>query len=352
MKVGFLHMGPAASGVRRYGCLLAAELRRQGVDVIEAEAASAPTTLGPGGVRYLTDRLADAHVVHMQHRPGAWGGGVAGLTRIAAFLRVLRRPIVVTIHDLYGPPGQARAMAKRELAMVVRGSAAVLVCSESERSRLAGLRTRVLAQVIPHFVETRHVADRRVARQRLGLEGARVLTVLGFIHPRKGHGLLLDALELLPPDHVAVFAGGPPARGDDYANHLMRLAQQRGLGDRVRLTGFLPEAELNDYLAATDLAICPFERVSASGSLSTWIGARRPILATDLPLLDEYRALEPTAIRTFAPRTPEALAVAVAGLALDAAPQHRQALDRLAQRLSLTRVARSHRAVYEAVARP
>jgi len=89
------------------------------------------------------------------------------------------------------------------------------------------------------------------------------------------------------------------------------LAQALGVADRFRITGYLPEHELNRYLAATSLAVCPFRDASASASLSTWISAARPILASSLPLIAEYNALEPDAIRTFHPYTAASLADAI-----------------------------------------
>ena len=50
---------------------------------------------------------------------------------------------------------------------------------------------------------------------------------------------------------------------------------------------------------------------SASASLSTWISAARPILASSLPLIAEYNALEPDAIHTFDPYTAASLADAI-----------------------------------------
>ncbi len=67
------------------------------------------------------------------------------------------------------------------------------------------------------------------------------------------------------------------------------------MGDRVRITGYVDEDTLNQYLAATDVAVCPFREATASGSLSTWIAAGRPLVVSDLPLFAPYRAAAPEA---------------------------------------------------------
>ena len=190
-----------------------------------------------------------------------------------------------------------------------RQASALFVSSEEECRRLEPPHSRV--RVIPHCVERRELTESaEEARSALGLRGRRVVTLLGFIHERKGHRLLIEALAALPSDVVAIAAGGH-APASALIPSLLALAQARGVADRFRITGYLPEHELNRYLAATSLAVCPFRDVSASGSLSTWISAARPILASSLPLIAEYNALEPDAIRTFHPYTAASLADAI-----------------------------------------
>ena len=74
-----------------------------------------------------------------------------------------------------------------------------------------------------------------------------------------------------------------------------------GVADRVRFLGYLPEAELEQVLVATDVALCPFRTMSASGALATWISAGRPIVTSDLAPIRELMALAPGALHPFAP---------------------------------------------------
>ena len=73
------------------------------------------------------------------------------------------------------------------------------------------------------------------------------------------------------------------------------------MADRVRFLGYLPEDELESVLAATDVALCPFERMSASGALATWFSAGRPIVASDLAPFRELKAMQPGALHIFRP---------------------------------------------------
>jgi len=152
-------------------------------------------------------------------------------------------------------------------------------------------------------------------------------------------------MPLLPPDVVVMLAGEPVVEGA-AARELHDLTSRHG--DRVRVTGYLPEPELETYLAATDLAVCPFVDMSGSGSLSTWISAGRPILASDLPQIAEYNEVAPGAISTFAPYTPTALASRVSELLQADAGERTQAVARLADVLKIPRMFERHVDVYSA----
>jgi glycosyltransferase involved in cell wall biosynthesis len=210
----------------------------------------------------------------------------------------------------------------------------VFVCSNEERARLAPVDPNV--HVIPMFVEPRSLNHTRdEARAALGLTGKRVVTLLGFVHGRKGHRLLIEALTYLPRDFMVVFAGGAVKPDSTVISDLLTLAEARDVGQRLRVTGYLSEDRLNQYLAATDLAVCPFKDVSASASLSTWLSAGRRILASDLPLISEYNAMEPGAIRTFSQHTPEALASGILAAFETEGEADSQAIGRLRDRLLL-----------------
>ena len=205
-------------------------------------------------------------------------------------------------------------------------------------------------RVIPHFVEDRaRLPAAATAKRALGLSDGPVVTLLGFIHERKGHRLLVDALADMPAV-TAVFAGLASPADESFLADLLCRARRLGVSDRLRVTGYLDEPTLEQYLAATDVAVCPFTSASASGSLSTWISARRPIVASDLPLVRDYNGLVPEAIHVFAPVTAAALAAAV-NRVIDEPSHDVGRLDCLAAALSPQTVARLHAAEYAASAR-
>ncbi len=189
----------------------------------------------------------------------------------------------------------------------------VVLCTEEEKRRLGKLVDAKKIAVIPHFVKE-IVANKtpELARKKLGLENIKTVTLLGFISPYKGHQLVVEALPYLPPDVQVIFAGGSGiGESNKFVNELLELAKVKKLDHRLRVTGYLDDEELTHYMLATDLAICPFYDISASGSLSTWISAARPILTSNIPQISEYNRLQPDAIKIFHPYTPIALAEAI-----------------------------------------
>lgn len=367
MIIGYVHVGAPEHGVSRYGRLLAAEARnRRELHVIECEIELT------GEPKIDRRRAADAgrqlsgvDVIHLQYNNqltgSVWGPRWRQLLHLRAFARAARAPVVATLHDVYAMPRtrwlsrlrhpwkefrRTRRVAPQvtTLRWLQHRASRVLVCSEEERARL-GRRVDPV-RVIPHFVEVRDSLSARDAKEALGLAGKRVVTLLGYIHRRKGHDLLVDALAALPEDVIAIFAGTSPKPDSPFVRELLAHIRAAGVGHRVRITGFLPDDQLDRYLAATDLGVCPFSTLSASGSLSTWISVLRPIVANDLPQIAEYNALQPGAIRTFRPYTAPALAEAL-GAALEAGTQDvADALVRLRARLLLPSVFDRHLEAY------
>lgn len=395
MRIGYLHLGPPGHGVPRLGLILAAEARkRASLSVVETQV----TLTG----KWREDRakiiaaarqLSRTDVVHLQYNSqrekSVWGRRWRQLYHLRLFVSVCRRPFVVQVSDFYprhSPvvllrlgmhqlPGMARAVLTRvfrgsppvdnangrpsvfgkevkntfgpvgsTIRWLARHARVMIVCSEEEQRRLSAFVGGAKTRMIFLFAEERSLpvsADE--AKASLELSGRTVVTLLGFVHPRKGHKLLLEALAELPADYVVVFAGR--AREEQTKQDVLAFARDRGVEHRMRLTGYLPEEELEQYLAATDLAVCPFETAAASSSINTWISVARPILASDLPLIAEYNRFEPGAIRTFTPYTASALARAIRET-IEAGDVSLARVIRLRERVTISEIFSEHLDTY------
>jgi glycosyltransferase involved in cell wall biosynthesis len=352
-SIGFVHLGRPESGVRRYGQHIADAVREHGgVMVLEAEAGrvdEGATELGE-----VAAELADAQVVILQWNRRGWGTRGRSLVRLARFRRACRSALVVTLHDIFDRHGLRQRWLQPEawsLRYLGRAADRVVVHSQVEVERLRGLIPPDRIAVIPHFVERRVLPlDSSAARQRLGLADRRIVTLLGFVYGRKGHRYAVEAVPSLPEDVIMVYAGGPVA-GRSFVHDLATSkARELGLGDRFRITGYLSEDELETWLAATHLAILPFTDLSASGSLSSWIAAGKPMLVSDLPGFREYAERAPGALRVFSPNEPAALAAAIRNALDGSLPDPDPAVRALAEELTLERTAQRYLAVAEEAA--
>lgn len=322
LNVGLLHLGIPAHGVRRYGRILAAELTRlPGVSVLEHEvtltATGLPATRSAlGAVR----ALASANVTIVPYcRNGLWSPTRARIAQLLAVHAGLARRTVAVLHDVYSPGGRRQT---EWWAVAVNGTlpGAVVLHGEHDRRALAGLPGIGRAVVIPHFIEQRPAIERGAARERLAADPRkRVIGMIGWIHPRKNYELAIRSLALLDDQVELWLVGGTPGADQTYLRGVLRLAAQLGVDRRVLVTGYVSERELEWRLAALDLGLCPYHDASASGSMSTLLSARRPVLASDVALARELRTLAPAAIRVSASADPQALAEA-AGAMLESPP--------------------------------
>jgi glycosyltransferase involved in cell wall biosynthesis len=305
------------------------------------------------------ERLNEADLIHLQHEYAYWGGMGPG-TGYFAFMAAIRRPVVMTVHELdlravgtRGLPAPAERAYKRWLnrrmflqpqirrwlthsAEVTTGLAALSVPKD---------RVETLPMPVPE-PDPMPTADE--AKRALGLTGRRVLTIFGFLARRKGYDLALQALARLPADVTLLAAGG--VHGADRSapdTEVRSLAERLGVGERFRITGYLTAEQIPVVFAATDLALAPFREVPGSASLAQAQAYARPILASDLPALrDSGAALFPTG---------DASALAAATQRLLDLPEERgrlaQASRAMAARHSYTALAERTAELYKEVLR-
>ncbi len=146
---------------------------------------------------------------------------------------------------------------------------------------------------------------------------------------------------------MVIFAGKASSGSEGFLNELIERAKTIGVSDRLRVTGYLSEVELEKYLAVTDIAVCPFSQCSASGSLSTWISISHPrIVAYKIPQISEYNRLEPGAIRTFDSYDVDSLIQLLLEFLSDAGKCENSAINQLRLKLNIANVVDRHISSY------
>ncbi len=316
LRLGILHLGRPESGVRRYGRIITEELAgRDGVHLTQTDAGLLEGRRGGLGSHGRLFTKAGVDALLLQWNKRGWGKGPRAAYRFGDLRRAYRGPLVVTLHDVFDRDGIKERWLDADtwgLRLVVRSADRLIVHSEVEVERLAGLAPASRIRVVPHFVEQRDLPlSPDAARAQLGIEGRRIVTLLGFIYGRKGHGDLVEAVPHLPPDVLVVLAGGSVAGRDGVERRVQRRIGELGIADRVRITGYLSETEMEAWIAASHLAILPFRDLSASGSLSTWIASGKPIITSDLPGFHEYDRHVPGALRFLGELDPASVAAGI-----------------------------------------
>ncbi|ASC72055.1 Glycosyltransferase Type 1 [Halomicronema hongdechloris C2206] len=412
MRIGFLQTTDAnseyESGVTRYGRLLAQQGKKRGeLDIQVVEVKLTAPDADACQLKEAGHKLSTCNVVHGQFSKYLWGGGWQQWQRLRQFLQSLAVPLVVTMHDidtvLYSPaqlgqmvwqenqrqrsyaksPSLALRSTLRQLWQqrlpdsitllhLVQQSDRVLVCTQEEAQHLqyicgrnwhnsadivySSSRAHGISklQVIPHFVEEPVLRlSPQAAKDQLGLNHRQIVTLQGFISRGKGHRLAIEALAQLPDTVMLIFAGMATSENQAFLQELRQLAADLGVTSQLLITGYLDDETLARYLWASDLALCPFSKMAASGSLSTWIALGRPILASQWPQIEAYNQLEPGAIRVFTPYTATALAKAINAQLQDSeavsAVHQDQALARLRGRLHIAQIFEEHLTIYKSV---
>lgn len=286
-------------------------------------------------------QLDRAQVAVIQWNRRGWGKHGRSLPRLMRFKRAYRGALVVTLHDVFGRQGLRQRHLQPDvwsLRWLGRNADRIVVHSQVEVERLRGIIPVERIRVIPHFVERRQLTQSpEEARASLGLGQRRVVTLLGFVYGRKGHRYAVEAVPYLPEDVIMVYAGGPVAGRSFVYDLALSKARELELGDRFRITGYLSDEELETWIAATHLAILPFTDLSASGSLSSWISAGKPMLVSDLPGFREYARRVPGALNFFGPPEPWPLGAAIDELLGEPLQDPDEGVLRLADELSMER---------------
>jgi D-inositol-3-phosphate glycosyltransferase len=378
--------GVDAGGQNVHVAALARQLGRMGVEVMVSTRRDDPTlprwaTLAPGVavhhvdagppfpvskdelLPYMDAFAADLTRVWHRWRPDVvhahfW---MSGLAAIQAG-RPLDIPVVQTFHALgvvkrrhqgerdTSPP-ERQEIERRIVADVDR---VIATCTDEvfELARLGADVDRV--KVVPCGVDLSHFCpDGPVEPRTPGV--ARVVVVSRLVE-RKGVGNVVTALADVPGAEV-VIAGGPDEADllDSYeARRLMRLAEEVGVADRVRLRGRVDRADLPALLRSADAVLCvpwyePFGLVALEA-----MACGVPVVATAVGGLVDTVVDGVTGIHV-PPRSPEHLAAALRGLLADPVLRRRlgtAGARRARRRYGWNRVAQSTLGVYGELLQP
>jgi glycosyltransferase involved in cell wall biosynthesis len=286
----WLVVGPSDHGV----VILAEQLTRR------LDAPMVLRTADPGKLRAGLDRIdGRTGVAHVHFTDQLFGADCAAAARayveLAGDLAARGIRLGVTLHDLPvdpDDPPRYRRRAQAYATVVAATTAAVIVSSAYESDLLTAFCPGTRPVVIPLPVDAAPAG-----RPPTGSSGD--VTVFGYLYPGKGHRTALDALVVLPPE-VGLTVLGRVADGHaDLADELRDRAGE--LGRRITFSGWVDDADIAPRLHAAGIPFVGHERMSASGSIGSWLAAGRRPLVPDVAYTRELARRCPGAVTTYPP---------------------------------------------------
>lgn len=265
-------------------------------------------------------------------------------------IRTFGLPAVITLHDVtfmhiatfgrvttWGMT-QVIGRAGHNADALISGSAA----ARDDICATLGLDPAAF-DVVPHGVAaeaTVQPADETDLRGRLELGGQRIVLCVAAVRPHKNQELLVRALPSLPDDTLVVLAG----RREPYADEVERLAVELGVADRLRLPGYLSDAELERLWRIAACAAFPTRGEGFGLPVLEAMARAVPVACSGIQVLREVGGEIP---HYFDPSDPQAAAVAIAtAMSPDEAGRATAGVDHAA-RFSWAESARGTMAAYE-----
>ncbi len=230
-------------------------------------------------------------------------------------------------------PIEAHTERLRILSLVHHPLADETGLDERTRTRFAELESRALAACAGTIVTSRFTADRLAAvfgispnRIRIAVPGTdpaplargpgpgeppRVLSV-GSVTPRKGHDVLVRALDAIRDLPWSCICGGSLERAPGYSRSVRAEVRRAGLSGRIRFLGELGETALEDEYAAASLFVLPSHYEGYGMVLTEALARGLPIVSTTGGAIP-YTVPQDAGVLV-APGDPPALASALAEL--------------------------------------
>lgn len=224
-------------------------------------------------------------LIHIQHEYGLYGSQ-RGI-QIAEFIlrcKLAGEPVVTTLHTV---PVELEDFEKVILRTLVGESAAVIVHEDYQKETLAkcfGQKEKI--HVIPHGV--REVDSIPQAKEKLDIEGKKVILLCGYFRPTKGFHKVVEwfpeLCEML--ENVILVVAGK-SRGLEYREYqreFFEAINNSPVSDRILvLRGQFPQHTFDTIVSASDVVVLPYDMGGQSGIMSQCFAFGKPVVTSNLP---------------------------------------------------------------------
>lgn len=246
-------------------------------------------------------------VAHIQHEYTFFGYLLPWRNYYHAFTSQIRKPLVITKHVSFDGPliladrGYMRLVRQIKWSLYNRWlgpyatylnkdtfdiAQQIIVLNEVRKDQLIarGIRPEKISVIPPGVPDVLPAVGGEPLRAQWGWRDKCIIGVFGFITPAKGHTVALDALARLPDEYTLLIAGGLRREADrDILDVIQQRIIQLDLSQRVRITGFLDEADIPVHISACDILVYPYTHADFSTSVVLGMAYQSaPVIVSDV----------------------------------------------------------------------
>jgi glycosyltransferase involved in cell wall biosynthesis len=225
-------------------------------------------------------------VVHIQHEFGLYGelDGIAVLEVIYRF-KSIGIPVMATLHTVKREPGFRKKMILETMCRELDG----IIVHEEYMVDL--LRTVYHTEpkkifLVPHGARVKNpVTD---AKNKLNLNGRKVILMAGYIKPTKCFDKIVDLfpaiLDKVPEALLAIASKQRIPEINEYQRSLLERISNSPARNRIEVfRGQFPQKTFDTILSASDIMVLPYSDGAQSGIMAHALTFGKPVVSSDLP---------------------------------------------------------------------
>jgi len=227
-------------------------------------------------------------LIHIQHEYGLYGPqrGV-GIIELILRYRMVGIPVVVTLHTV---SPELKPEEHLILKHIIDECGAVIVHEDYQKDILlkyfgAMAHAKKKIHVVEHGV--REVEPIRGGKEKLGLEGKKMILLCGYFRPTKGFHKIIDIFPSIcreQEDAVLVVAGKTRhIEYDEYRRKLFIMLNESPVADRIRIfRGQFPQYTFDTIVSAADVVVLPYDIGGQSGIMCQCFAQEVPVVTSNL----------------------------------------------------------------------